>query len=145
MESKYNSLKEWLDADKPAYMAAYRNGMIEEICQMMGWQNTLKFIWTKELCLEEALKYDTKAKWAKGSSPSYNAARENGWFKECCQHMGKIFWTKELCIQDALKFVNRAEWNKKSGRASYYAKKHGFLDECIHQTDEVYVALKWTK
>jgi len=37
MESKFNSLAEWRKADPKAYNYAYRNGLLEELCNKFNW------------------------------------------------------------------------------------------------------------
>jgi len=45
--------------------------------------------WTLELCKEEALNYNSRTKWAKNSSGSYNSSWKKGWLEECAKHMEK--------------------------------------------------------
>lgn len=42
---------------------------------------------TLESCKAEALKYNTRKEWGKGSRNSYRAAVKNKWLEECCKHM----------------------------------------------------------
>lgn len=47
-----------------------------------------KFIkWTKENCSSEALRYNTRNEFKKGSPLAYHAARRNKWMDEICSHM----------------------------------------------------------
>ncbi|MCK4820590.1 GIY-YIG nuclease family protein [bacterium] len=45
--------------------------------------------WTKDRCADEALKHNTRTRFAKtpGSESAYNRALKNGWIDEICQHM----------------------------------------------------------
>ena len=45
--------------------------------------------WTKELCLEQAKKYNTLMTWLQNDSGSYHAAYRNKWVEECTAHMIK--------------------------------------------------------
>ena len=58
-------------------------------------------IWTKEKCQEEALKYNTRDAFAKGSPGAAMSARRNGWFNDLCKDYDKVirdlYWTKERC------------------------------------------------
>jgi hypothetical protein len=47
--------------------------------------------WTKERCLEEAKKYESKSEWLKKSVSSYGSAHKNGWLVECSSHMTPKF------------------------------------------------------
>jgi predicted GIY-YIG superfamily endonuclease len=44
--------------------------------------------WTKERCVEEALKYKKRSEFHKKSQGAYFSARKNGWLDEICLHMG---------------------------------------------------------
>lgn len=57
--------------------------------QKGGGLGTLKREWTKELVLVEALKFQTKQEWIKGSQMSYRVAKREGWFEEASAHMPK--------------------------------------------------------
>ena len=55
--------------------------------------------WTKEKCLEEALKYNHRVEYQKYNHSSYNSALLNKWLDEICQHMTlqqkpNGYWTK---------------------------------------------------
>ena len=48
-----------------------------------------KGYWTKERCLQEAIKYKTRGTFAKEAKSIYNHARVYGWLDEVCRHMPK--------------------------------------------------------
>ena len=91
LKSKYNSLSEWANANNNAYQAAYKKNLLKDICEMFGWElPRIKMkdgYWTKKRCKEEALKYETRSKWAEYSGGSYSFAKRNGLLEECCGHM----------------------------------------------------------
>jgi hypothetical protein len=63
----------------------------------------------KERCLESALKYTSTVDWGKKESSACNAARKNGWWEDCTQHMinkhkSCNYWTFEKCKESALKY-----------------------------------------
>ena len=43
--------------------------------------------WTKEKCVEEALKYKLRSEFKSNSGGAYNASNKNGWLNEICSHM----------------------------------------------------------
>ena len=43
--------------------------------------------WTKDLCIEEGLKYDTRKEFYNKSSGAYRAAIRNNWIIEVSKHM----------------------------------------------------------
>jgi len=49
-----------------------------------------KGYWTKERCIEEALKHPTLTIFEKNCSGGSRMARKNGWVTECTAHMAYI-------------------------------------------------------
>ena len=101
--------------------------------------------WTKEKCIESALKYQRRIDWMKNDNNAYNAARKNGWLNDCTTHMLeiRILWTKEKCIEDAKKFTRIVDWGKNSYGAVHAARKNGWFDECIEHM--IRIKINWTK
>jgi superfamily II DNA or RNA helicase len=101
--------------------------------------------WTKEKCIESALNYKTKGKWAKGCSSAYNSAFVHKWLEECCSHMDVMMsnWTKELCIEDAKKYDTITEWINNNNKAYSAASRNGWLDECVIHMKILHES--WTK
>jgi hypothetical protein len=92
--------------------------------------------WTKEKCLAEALKYDTKSDFNLYSKGAYDSCRRNGWLNEAYSHMKvfnrqdlNLYWTKERCELKALLCNTRTEFRKKYGGAYDSARRHNWLDE----------------
>lgn len=76
----------------------------------------------KEICKQEALKYNTRYEYSKYSSSSYDSARRNGWLDDICSHMIKLrkpkgYWTLENAIDEAKKYNKPIELKKNSTRA----------------------------
>ena len=133
---KYQKITEWQNSNSASIKSARINGWFEECTVHMIKQNiTPRSYWTKERCMEQALKYETKSKWAKNSDASYKIAKKNNWFEECTAHMIELqkpggYWTKEKCLEEALKYNTRTEWKEKN-RASYQAAMVSkILNEC---------------
>lgn len=97
--------------------------------------------WSLELCKKEALKYKTRSEWKTSNNRSYDAARSNGWIKECTEHMNTILhkFSKKEILLSARKYKNRSEWKK----ATYpgiikYASTRGWLKEATqHMTNRL--------
>jgi len=151
-KSKYSSLKEWKKDFPVHYRDAKSQDHIEELCRIFGWDLPIikerhpRGYWTnKENCIEEAKKYDTITEWQKNSGSSYGAARKNGWFDECTEHMvilqvKKGHWNvKENCIEEAKKYKTISEWLKKSRFSYDVSKKNNWLDECTEHMVSKYV------
>ena len=142
MENKYKSLREFKKAFPSECASLKYKGLINKLCEDMGWnppkqKKTTKpnGYWTLELCKEEALKYTTKVDWAKKSTSSQQAARKNGWYKECTAHMIELlkpagYWTKERCMEEALKYDAKSIWAKNSDSTYNSARKNGWFEEC---------------
>jgi superfamily II DNA or RNA helicase len=128
---KYEIHSEWAKNENTAYNTARTNGWLKECTIHMSKRKSMKY-WTKEKCLESALKYKTKIDWIKNDSTSYQNARENGWLNECCKHMEalKINWTKDECIENALKYQTRIDWVKNDRSAYEAARRYNWVEEC---------------
>jgi hypothetical protein len=104
-------------------------------------------IWTKELCLKEALKYTVRSDFYYYSNNIYSAACRYGWLDEICLHMNKIKirWTKELCLKEALKYDTRNEFQRNSHNSYVAAHRHNWLDEiCSHMKPKRKPPNYWT-
>jgi hypothetical protein len=137
---KYTNKAEWVKSDSNAHSAAKRNGWYEECTAHMIQLNNPVGYWTKERCLEDALKYKTKNEWKKNSSGAYNKSIKSGWSNECTKHMVETrnppnYWTKERCIEEALKYNTVLEWRTTNQLTYNKSRKNGWLYECTkHMT-----------
>jgi len=55
---------------------------MDDICSHMISLMKPKGYWTKEKCVEEVKKYNSKTEFKKKSRSSYNAAYKNNWLNE---------------------------------------------------------------
>lgn len=79
---KYANRNEFNKNSKSAYLSAYRNGWLDEVCSHMKNKD-----YSFDKVKEEALKYKSRVDFRNNSSPYYNAASRNGWLDEVCLHM----------------------------------------------------------
>lgn len=94
--------------------------------------------WTKEKCLESALKCNERTEWARNDRGAYLAARNLDCFDECTQHMPKYKserqkrrgWTLELCLNDAQRYLIASIWRAQSPAAYDAAYRCGWLEAC---------------
>jgi hypothetical protein len=98
--------------------------------------------WTKERCIEEAKKYNTKGEWTKKSKTSYNLAHRREWLDECSTHMVKNkkpngYWTKERCIEEAKKYKTRTEWKENSWSSYVISVKNKWSDDCCEHMERI--------
>jgi len=93
-------------------------------------------VWTKEKCIEEALKYKTKNEFRIKCTQAYGTSIRNEWIYEVCAHMRRnksYVWSKEFCQDEALKFNTRNEFNKKSHYIYRMSLKNEWIDDiCSH-------------
>ena len=91
--------------------------------------------WTFERIHTEALKYETRSAFYKGSPSAYNAARRLGIMDEVCAHMDVVrqSWDDDSITAEALKYQTRGEF-KKGSKSAYNAAKHlGIFEQvCAH-------------
>jgi hypothetical protein len=101
----------------------------------LGGRNIIN---TKEKCLIEALKYNSKYEFIKHSKKYYSSAYKNGWLTEICTHMTEIYkpvsyWNFEKCKEEAKKYNCRTNFRKYSSSAYNSALRNKWLDVvCSH-------------
>lgn len=92
--------------------------------------------WTKERCIEESLKYNTRKDFNLHSKGAYDACRRNGWLEDVYKHMIGIrkpnnYWTKENCLKEARKYNTIQEFSKAAGGAYDKIKKNNWSEDCF--------------
>jgi len=132
---KYKKIIEWQKKSASSYNIACKMNWLDECTKHMISPQKPKGYWTKEKCIEDAKKYNSKKEWRINNASAIGAALNNGWYDECTKHMlikknKNGFWTKERCINDAKKFTTKGKWSKKSTSAYNSAKKNSWFDEC---------------
>jgi predicted GIY-YIG superfamily endonuclease len=80
-----------------AYSTVVSKGWLEEVCKYLPGSKP-KGYWTKERCLEEALKYKTRVDFERNSISACVTARKNKWIDEICSHMIFIGNRYKRCI-----------------------------------------------
>ena len=94
--------------------------------------------WNLERCREEALKYNNKTEFEKGSRGAHHSAISNKWIDKICLHMikGKNsngHWNFIRCKEEALKYNKKSDFQKNSRSAYASAIKNNWLDQiCQH-------------
>lgn len=98
---KYSTKKDFKKKSPYVYKISCKNKWLDDICKHMIENRKSKGYWTKEKCMEEALKYKTKSEFQKNSKSSYIIAYKKGWLEQICQHMEKVGNKKNRCIYTA--------------------------------------------
>jgi hypothetical protein len=109
-----------------------------------------KGYWSKERCLEEALKYNNRSEFQKKSKQAYAASFNNKWLDEVCSHMTRLinpngFWNKETCYKEMIKYNNIKDFKTKEpvAYASNITNKWFNLDDFFIR--QIYPNNYWTK
>jgi predicted GIY-YIG superfamily endonuclease len=133
---KYKTRNEFKKGSNGAYQSSFRNGWLDDICKDMVEVRKPDGHWNvKENCRIEALKYNSRYEFRKGSGSAYNSSYKNGWLDEFCKDMieGKKpsnHWNvKENCKKEALKYETRNEFKKGSGSTYNSSLRNNWLDE----------------
>lgn len=93
--------------------------------------------WTRDACYEEAKKYDSRTKFARGKQTAYEQARTNGWLDDYTWFKKiKIKYTYEMCY-DAAKMCESVKlFRKQYPREYYYSRKNEWLKDFIWLKDD---------
>jgi hypothetical protein len=132
---KYETRGEFYKGSYRAYESSRKNGWLDDICNHMLTHSEVTTKWTYERCRIEALKYETRNEFQKGSNGAYHSSRKNGWLGDICGHMVEVIkprchWNiKENCLQESLKYNTRGEFQKESKGSYLSSWKNGWLDE----------------
>ena len=100
--------------------------------------------WNPKNLQEEALKYDRRTDFRRGSGGAAKIAYQLGIMDEICSHMKPKFsikWNPESIKQEALKYQGRRQFKLNSGGAYKAALKLGIIDEVCEHMESMY----WTK
>lgn len=84
---RYTTLKDFKNNERKLYNCAKKNKWLNANEYKYKSLSKPKGYWTKEKCLEAALKYKTKTEFRINESGAYSAARKYGWLNEITSHM----------------------------------------------------------
>lgn len=111
------------------YEAICRYAWIDRIAQECGWSDHVLYHWTKEKCIENALRFPYLAAWRDADPCGAQAAHKRRWMPA----VKALFpasrptnkWTQERCWERARQFTSRYDWQYKAGDGSYRAARRG--------------------
>lgn len=138
---KYNTKSEFHKNAPSAFAYSKKLGIRDECYQHMKKPSRTQK-WTKDKIIEEALKYNSRSDFQKGSRGAYKAANAQGIRDEVCAHMEyKVkpngTWTKNKIKKEAKKYKLRSHFKKNAGSAYQAAKRLNILDEvCSHMSKD---------
>lgn len=70
-----------------AYLVSLKNGWIDEVAQVCPRAKVPSGYWSKERCVEHAMKFTTRHQFKLNDSKAYRAAQTRGWLDDVCSHM----------------------------------------------------------
>ena len=134
---KYKSKKDFREGSYSCYKTLIKNKSIDEFITHMIPGNKPKRYWSKERCLEEALKYKTKKDFRENSPNCYGIVSRNNWLCDITQHMielvkPKNYWNYDNCLKEALKYNSKKEFMKNSYNCYKIAYRKKFLDKIVN-------------
>jgi len=121
-----------------AYVIAYSNKWLDEICSQMIPNRKPKGFWTKENCANEALKHKKIGDLKRNEAQAYRIIVKNNWYEELCSHMDLKrnpvgYWNYETCEKAALKYKTKTDFVKNDQVAYETAIKNKWIDDiCSH-------------
>lgn len=139
----FHSRKEFMKADSSAYSTACKRGIIDKVCEHMERLVAPPRIWTKELCRERAVDYNSRSEFSKGSPRAYIVARSKGWLDDICSHMvpkGNRFKRKiyVFTFSDGYAYVGLAQDPADRYRSHVSGNARSSVYEHIKETDATY-------
>ena len=114
-----------------AYKSAVKHGWIEQY-DWMTQPTKPKGFWSKEKCLEESKKYQTRYAFRVGSPSAYAITQRNGWLNDCVwlkPPKTRDKWTYDTCKTEAKKYETRGQFRKDSPTAYKKCINQGWIDE----------------
>jgi hypothetical protein len=81
---KFTTRGSFAIGNKAAYQAAYKRGILEEVCSHM---EPILTYWTEEMIAEAALQFDTRVEFGISNPNAYTAAKTRGIMDQICLHM----------------------------------------------------------
>jgi len=142
--AKFQTIRDWREADEGTYNKALKMGWLEEATHHMKRLIAKTNHWTKERVIESAKQFNTQTAWKKEFGGAWAKAVKNDWIKDACAHMdfnneSKIkkqgHWTKERVLESASKYSSLADWRANEPSAVSVANKKGWkLESTKHMT-----------
>ena len=90
--------------------------------------------WDDESVRKEALKYDKKQSFFKGSSGAYSYAVKHHMLDDLFGESGRHNWDDESVRKEAEKYCSKKEFESGSGGAYQYAVRHHMLDDLFGES-----------
>jgi len=142
--ARFETIRDWREADEGAYNKALRMSWISEATTHMKRLIQKANYWTKERVIQSAKPFKTQTEWKTEFGGAWAKAVRNDWIQDACAHMDfndesiikkQGYWTHERVLESASKFKTTAAWRKNEPSAIAIAYKKGWMDEATkHMT-----------
>ena len=150
---KYESKKEWRNANQTAYTIARKNGWQKEF----KWKKDAKLekikeriIWTEEKCWEVAKQCTTLKEFREEHTSTYNTALKKGWLKdytwlEKTNNVQVKEWTYGMCENESKKYNSRSAFYKGCSSAYHKSRIEGWLEDFVWLEPQRHEKDYWTE
>jgi len=142
----YSRRSDWMRADRSAYLAAAKRGLLETVCAPMPPVPASQALSPEEI-RASAAQYRSRVAWLRGDRDAYNAARRLGVFDDVCEYMPSSPRKRplEALMASAAPYQSRSEWKQADPSAYGCAKQRGLLEVvCAHMTRKIFPPGYWT-
>lgn len=147
---RYTTRGAFKKGSKPAYDKMCRMRWFSVCDHMVKTTSKPAGYWTRERVADEALKYQTRKDFSKGSNSAYAAMNRYGW-QDVCSHMPDKtskptgYWTRKRVAAEARRYKTRTDFANGSKGAYLKMVREGWNDACDHMPERVPVERYWTK
>jgi len=100
--SRFSSPSAWKAASPSAYATARNRHMLVKCCVHMTRIRKTVGYWTREKCIESALRFQTIAEWTEQDGGAVDAAFRNDWYDDATEHMIELVSYGAYCIRRLL-------------------------------------------
>ena len=107
--AQYTTRNEWLTKSPGPYKKAWKNDWLKDCTAHMSISSNRKGVKTKEQCMAEAKKYQSKIEWRKANKSFYHYAYKTEWFDECCAHMKPLDKKPIRCLNNGVVYESSAD------------------------------------
>ena len=148
---KYNTRTNFQKGNPSAYTAAWKKGLLDEVCSHMSYVQKPDGYWTKKRLLSIADSCKTLKEFRENHSAAYDATSRSEFKNEILKKLKRtrkenFFWNKKNILKEAKKYSSRIEFQRQSSGAYEAARKNNILDEvCSHMSSVQKPNGFWTK
>lgn len=131
--------KEYYENYKASYLAARKNGWLDECCKHMIVFSKPNGYWdVKENCIKAAKESKNRSEFIEKFSGAYKQANKFGWIDECYSYIktNYIYTSIKVIIKIIKNYKSISEWRKKHINSYKAAQKKGWLKK-------IYKEMNW--